>query len=192
MKKSATNLIDYPVWQEANEKLQQLRQEHDDLERDYNARLLHLNSQGAKRDRLTAEAEAFLNGQVFQKTTTITETLNELADRKRLVRRAIELQEERVRSIESELSREICKAQKPGYAAIVREMAMAVARLQAVARKERLFRENLRSGGVRFTAHITPVTMKGFGEDDQYGRVNQYFKQAIDAGYLNASEVEVS
>lgn len=188
-----TKLSDYPEWQQENEKLQELRLERDSLDRAYNEGLSKLSEHDIANDKLTAAAERLLAGdQRIEEKTFTSKDLENLSNKRRVIRRAIEIQEKRVRALETKLSQEICKKLKPHYVAIVKEMAKAAAKLQDAAEKERLFREDMRDGGISFTAHIPPMGLRSFGmKDDQYSIPNRFFRNAVEAGYLRQSEIEV-
>ena len=187
-----TKLTDFPEWEESTKKLNELKLERDTLERDYNAGLLQVRDRETKQRRLTEAAEHLIKGGDGKVKPVLSENdLEDLAERRRVISRAIELQEKHVQGLLSRLSSEICKTIRPEYVAIVRDMATAVARLQNIAQKERLFRESMRDAGIQFITHIQPCVLRGFGESDSYGRAAMFFREAVATGYLREEDVEV-
>lgn len=190
-----TALMDYPEWRAADERLTELKHELMEIEMLYNNGLSTIQMEMAKRDseRLNQEAMDYLDGSTPSEPSKPRASLEVLARRKKVVLRSIELQKERMLALKAVLSAEICKALRPAYRNIIREVAQKAVALAEATEKERVFREQLIDGDISFTGHLPPALLRGMGKlnNDPYGRINQFFSEAIHGGYLTQDEKEV-
>lgn len=159
--KPSPRIKDDSEYRAAFDRWQELKAEFTAVDRDIQG---HNMSDVPKVDRLRAQAVALLEGE-DPKVVDEEErnrTLGKLYERQRILREALRLQEQKVQTIESAVSKRIAKEVRPEYEAIMRKAVTALLALAEVADEEDAFRDRLREGGVKFASYIQPVALTNY------------------------------
>ena len=181
--KTVTKLTDYPEYQALQSTENDLKLRLNAIEREVQAAIAKQGTTDGA-DRLSREVVAYLNGEPTGPARNNQEALDDLFYRRQVATKALQLHQQRMRDTKARLSAEICRELKPMYSDIIRRAADACMKLDAVLAEERAFRNELFESDVDFLAHIEPITMKGFGQEDQYSTASQFMRRAKTANYV--------
>jgi len=173
-------------YRDADARLQSLRGDYAQCEREINSIEAARARQFRESETLTARAEAMLDGRPEPEAEPSREQLSEAYDQRVLLREAIRLQELRLQGIRQRVSAEICEELKPRHRQIVQNVA---ATLQALARalaKEQDFRDALNSADISFAAALRPMPLRpAIGRlADPYSHVSRWLAEAEEYGLL--------
>jgi len=184
MKKSFKGLDEFPEWQAANAKLQELNQDRDAVQREIESVLAGLERQSAA-DRLTDDAMALIRGEDVRTRADLHDRLADAYGRKRVILKAIEIQRQTIGALRDKLSGQIAVAVKPDYTALVRNVAQAALGLERAIKAEQEFRHALNDADVVYSGTLRPVIFGGVGLLDDYNsRISHFFREGAEAGHL--------
>jgi hypothetical protein len=156
--------------QEAEKKLNDLNLRKSSLNHEIDARcerLLALDATTQSQDRLEMEAEAMLQGSAVS-GSAIRKDIEALRHEMEVVERAITIQAGLVDSARGRMSIALCELNRPGYIAIEKRIAAAVAELaRANAEEISLFRQLLDAGCRSITFRPMRLGLVGTLDDGQ-------------------------
>ena len=182
--KQITRLADSPEWQALQTQENDLKLRLNAIEREVSEAISKQGVSDAG-DRLSREVIAYLNGEQPGPSRNSQEIMDDLFHRRKIATKALELHRQKMREVETRLSREICKALRPEYQKLVRAVADAALELDRAMEAERSFRDELYVGGVQYAGSLVPVVFHGIGRmDEDNSRINRFFKEARQGGYI--------
>lgn len=170
-----------PRMQAAQAKLQDLRQQL--AEATETAHKLRNANYADYRQTLEDEAQAILDGKPVRETSVNVES-EALARKCSILRRAIEIQEQEVARVKSEVSTEICEAAAPEYVVLAHAVVDAVKVLRDALDSEFQIRNELDLADVSFTSAIRPCVFPlGQVHGDFMLGIENFLRQAAANGY---------
>lgn len=182
--KQIKRLTDSPEWQALQNQETDLKVRLNEIEAEVQAAIAKQGTTDGA-DRLSREVVAYLNGEPTGPARNNQEALDDLFYRRKIAQRALQLHQQRMKEVETRLSREICKALRPEYQKLVRAVADAAIALDAAMQAEKDFRDELYMGGVQYAGSLTPVVFHGVGRmSEDNSRINRFFKDARQGGYI--------
>lgn len=187
--KAEVSLMDDDDYRRAGERLQELHQQRDDLERRRQQALSGLHEAGPSVE-LAARAERLLADGVLPLPTDaeiarLRGDLVTLTDQLAVVRQAIELQRGVVQRERVRVSAAICQRLRPQHRAIVLRIATALEDLGAALEAERTFREALNDADVIYGHELRPMPIPALGLlSEPHSALSRWLAEAREAGLL--------
>lgn len=170
-----------PRWLAAQAKLQDLRQQL--AEATEAAHNLRNSNYEDYRQTLEGEAQVVLDGKPVRETSVNVEA-EALSRRCSILRRAIEIQEQEVSRVKSEVSTEICEAARPEYEILANDVVQAVKVLRDALASEFRLRSELDAADVSFTSAIRVCAFPiGQMHGDFVLGIENFLSQAAANGY---------
>ncbi len=184
MEKQNLSPDQFQDYREATAKLNELHGQRNEAERlitDTNARLT------ARRQSLDDEVDRLLQGDSGPQAlgnNSLREELERLCRKKTILDLAIEKQRQRVKTLESEHTREICKRLRPEYEQIANRILTALKMLCTANAEEQAFTDEFRTHGLESFASWLPCARFPFDKwNDVTGGKVYYFQKHIKENY---------
>ncbi|MDP2601246.1 MAG: hypothetical protein Q8S00_01435 [Deltaproteobacteria bacterium] len=184
MDKQDLSLDQFQDYREAAAKLTELQTHRNEAERlieDTNARLT------ARRESIDDEVNRLLQGDSGPQALnndSLREDLGQLYHKKTVLDLAIEKQRQRIKALESEHTREICKRLRPEYQRIANRVLTAVKELCAANAEEEAFADEFRTHGLESFGSWLPCARFPFDKwNEVSGGKVYYFQKHIAENY---------
>lgn len=160
----ASRLEDFEEYRQAQELLADVQIEYTRCDQRVSEILTALAQPKPRRSPITEQAEALLAGtMVVEEVSPLTQELDELHTRRKVLTEAIRLQRQKVEELRAEYSRQACEQVKPAYDKIVARLALAVKELGLALDEERQFREQLAENRIEYASWIRPMPFPRVG-----------------------------
>ncbi len=177
--------MDYPEWNQANEKFQELHENLAQLNVEHNDIMTWRLREG--KGSLSDDATNLLDGkEVIQREST-TERLAQVDRKRQVVREAISIQTRRIAELRGELSQRIIKESniKDQYAVLVRSSLKAAEAYAEALQKEKAFRQLLINEDIAFVGRLPLCIPRGIDRaEDPLGHLDRIKKEAAEHGYI--------
>ena len=187
-------LTDFVEWNQAVARLNDLKAEQTQLERDMQEATAAQNRLAtAQTSLLEREALALISGTLLEAdgVANMRAKIGNVHRRMLIVSKAIEIQVKAVAALRYKLSQEIAKEARPAYRKLQISIARAAIALAKLTDQETAFRDELNADGV-VVDFLAPNVLHGLGTlDDPCSRISYFLADGIAAEHFTAKEVGI-